>query len=150
MTKHRGHTFIISFQFCEGCLGLLCGFAVEVSRTLSSISAENLFFFLQSGAPLNYGLVTDRVTVRLWVSSHLRFQLVRCAVMGKLYTVFVPFYLFIYFCTVKLSAHSQDGHYLLLHGLLPKNLPVVVLKRLILGPFKFKELLVRKRVFNVK
>lgn len=54
---------------------MLCGFAVEVSRTLSSISAENLFFFfLQSGTPLNYGLVTDRVTVRLRVFSHLRFQ----------------------------------------------------------------------------
>lgn len=78
---------IISFQFCEGCLGVLCGFAVEVSHTLSSISVENLFFFMQNGAPLNYGLVTDRVAVRLWVFFHLRFQLVHCAVMRKLYIV---------------------------------------------------------------
>lgn len=58
---------------------------------LSSISAENcffvfLFFFLQR-APLNYGLVTDWVTISLWVFSHLGFQLVHCALMGKLYTV---------------------------------------------------------------
>lgn len=66
---------------------MLCGFAVEVSHALSSISAENLFFLLQSGTPLNYGLVTDRVTVRLQVFSHFRFQLVHCALMGKLYTV---------------------------------------------------------------